>query len=1206
MEKKFVFEKLTPTSDGDINVYESAIDFVFNEPDVRNVAISGAYGAGKSSVLAAYKKKHKDLKFVHISLAHFRNAEDQNETGVKESVLEGKILNQLIHQIPSDKIPQTNFRIKKSVKVKKIWGDTVLAALFFIVGLYLFNLERWSAYVGSLTPSWFSGLLALSTKEYAPLIGGFICFGLLAAFFFQIALVQKNKNLFKKFSFQGNEIEIFEESEDSFFDKYLNEVLYLFENVDADVIVFEDMDRFEVNRIFERLREINTLANQQRSKEGKEVLRFFYLLRDDIFTSKDRTKFFDCIIPVVPVVDSSNSYNQFIAHLKKNNLFNKFDESFLQGISLYVDDMRLLKNVCNEFIIYYNRLNITELNYNKMLALVVYKNLFPRDFCDLQLGKGFVYTLFSKKDEFIKEAEREIQAKIAQKKDEFEQANKEKLTSIEELNDVYAGKRSRISQYYPQHRTDEAAVKKWYDEEYPKRKQAIENQSKQALLRLEQERRELEDELAKVKNYPLHKVVTRENIGRIFSVIAINEIGQEEQFLEIKANEYFDLLKYLIRNGYIDETYADYMTYFYEESLTRTDKIFLRSITDKQKKEYGYSLKSPELVMQRLKPVDFDQEETLNFDLLNYLLSTESVAECLDHLLKQLKSSANWDFISQYLDASANKMTFVIRLNEVWPEAFGIALQGRKLRVEQLKEYSVLSLCGSNLETLTTMDSDGVLKQYISNSTDYLNIVAPDVETLIKAFAHLGVSFVRIQFEGSDVDLFRAVYKAGQYALNFENIQLMLQCAYGFGSIEDIRHQNYTCILSKIGSPLHKKVLADMPTYMDLILANCDGVIQDSEQTVYEILNCDYVGKDQKECYIGYIITPVHSLKAIKDVSVWDKMLASRTLQVTEENVMDYFLSVGIVDSNLVAFINRSSKHLDYTHKDQYTDDERDGLFDAVVCNNNIENTRYIEILISLRFAYDAFDVKGISNDKVKLLIDHQIIKMNAETLVFMRKHYADVVFYFIEKYAQEYASIMNGKIFSHEELLVILDWPIEDDIKLCLLGHEDESISIVGKSYSLPVRTYILQNNLAESDIDVLFEEYGDWETVIKHLVFEYAVTNIKKLIGQAKRIDIKLAQEMFECERVAYDDKIDLLLALLPVIEKSFASTYFNYLNLEEYNKVFDSRLRPRYLVNPMSTKILNAIRKKGWIYEFHKDDEKPEYYTIRRNPPKGKKQN
>lgn len=114
----------------------------------------------------------------------------------------------------------------------------------------------------------------------------------------------------------------------------------------------------------------------------------------------------------MPVVDSSNSYNQFISHLEKNNLLSKFNEGFLQGISLYVDDMRLLKNICNEFLIYYNRLNTTELDYNKMFALITYKNLFPRDFGDLQLNKGFVYALFDNKPNFISRACDELKSKI--------------------------------------------------------------------------------------------------------------------------------------------------------------------------------------------------------------------------------------------------------------------------------------------------------------------------------------------------------------------------------------------------------------------------------------------------------------------------------------------------------------------------------------------------------------------------------------------------------------------------------------------------------------------------------------------------------------------------------------------------------------------------------------------------------------------------
>lgn len=55
-----------------------------------------------------------EIKYQFERLTPTDKSPDQEvETEVKESVLEGKILNQLIHQIPSDKIPQTNFRVKK-------------------------------------------------------------------------------------------------------------------------------------------------------------------------------------------------------------------------------------------------------------------------------------------------------------------------------------------------------------------------------------------------------------------------------------------------------------------------------------------------------------------------------------------------------------------------------------------------------------------------------------------------------------------------------------------------------------------------------------------------------------------------------------------------------------------------------------------------------------------------------------------------------------------------------------------------------------------------------------------------------------------------------------------------------------------------------------------------------------------------------------
>ena len=59
------FQKLTPTSNVDLNVYEEGFEFIFSNDDIRNIAVSGPYSSGKSSLLESYKKKYlKKLLFI--------------------------------------------------------------------------------------------------------------------------------------------------------------------------------------------------------------------------------------------------------------------------------------------------------------------------------------------------------------------------------------------------------------------------------------------------------------------------------------------------------------------------------------------------------------------------------------------------------------------------------------------------------------------------------------------------------------------------------------------------------------------------------------------------------------------------------------------------------------------------------------------------------------------------------------------------------------------------------------------------------------------------------------------------------------------------------------------------------------------------------------------------------------------------------------
>ncbi|MWN83303.1 hypothetical protein GQN11_24585, partial [Escherichia coli] len=162
---------------------------------------------------------------------------------------------------------------------------------------------------------------------------------------------------------------------------------------------------------------------------------------------------------------------------------------------------------------------------------------------------------------------------------------------------------------------------------------------------------ELQNSISELKNKKIRDVITRKNIDNIFRITYTNEIGNEEKFNVIKGSEYFDLLKYLIRNGYIDETYNDYITYFYENSLNRSDKAFLRSISDKKGKDFSYALNNPSLIASRLQLYDYSQQETLNFDLLDHLLDslTQHTTQ-LKTFISQLKKDKNHRFIKEYMD----------------------------------------------------------------------------------------------------------------------------------------------------------------------------------------------------------------------------------------------------------------------------------------------------------------------------------------------------------------------------------------------------------------------------------------------------------------------------------------------------------------------------------------------------------------------------
>lgn len=234
--------------------YTNMLNYAFSEDEVRNIAITGNYGTGKSSVWKTYfeetlennnskniykktfnKKSGEDKRvnsneIIFVSLAAFKNPEvcenARDEDNDKKSLLnkvEQKIVDQIYYQIDEDDIP--------NVKKKKI-TKTEFFILYFIVIVILmfFGNEFANIDFRNLNIKIIVFLSAILVASY-----------LISKFVEKIFYC----NQFTKINFGGFGMQMKEhESEKTVFDKEMDKILYMLNEPKIKIVVFEDLDRF--------------------------------------------------------------------------------------------------------------------------------------------------------------------------------------------------------------------------------------------------------------------------------------------------------------------------------------------------------------------------------------------------------------------------------------------------------------------------------------------------------------------------------------------------------------------------------------------------------------------------------------------------------------------------------------------------------------------------------------------------------------------------------------------------------------------------------------------------------------------------------------------------------------------------------------------------------------------------------------------------
>lgn len=141
------FEDLAPSSDAEKNkAGMDALLWALRTPKIQNIAVSGPYGSGKSSLLKTFESQNPEYHYLNISLANFNEDLFTSESGGQSMTPEQKternrlvelsILQQIFYRVKSNRIPDSRFNRIKKLSARKVIVVTMLV-VFAVIGFLL-------------------------------------------------------------------------------------------------------------------------------------------------------------------------------------------------------------------------------------------------------------------------------------------------------------------------------------------------------------------------------------------------------------------------------------------------------------------------------------------------------------------------------------------------------------------------------------------------------------------------------------------------------------------------------------------------------------------------------------------------------------------------------------------------------------------------------------------------------------------------------------------------------------------------------------------------------------------------------------------------------------------------------------------------------------------------------------------------------------
>lgn len=1015
-----------------VNILKSKID---NE-EVRNIAISGTYGSGKSSIIKTFKYLYPQYKCLNLSLAAFAeelqidntsdrktlNAIVENDT-IHMEQLEYSLVQQFFYHVKASRIPDSRFgRIRRWGRwIKFIW--TFAALLFLFATLYVFNFGWLS--------SIFSGLQNFYNDELNYICTIISSIGIFIIMYNAITLIHKINSGHIKF--MDYEVKLQKDIKISVFNRYLDELVYLFQTTGYQVVILEDLDRFKNTTIYTKLRELNLLLNQA-NDIGHRIV-FVYALRDDIFqTSQERTKFFDFILPVIPHTNVSNSASKFVNSFeeligdKEDKL--ALHKSFLNDVAPFIGDMRTIKAIVADFNISRELLD-KNLPKDNLLAIIIYKNICPKEFEQIYEGKGLIKETFAKEKEFKRIKKEELKKKIEDLESEILLTEKESLLSVKELNSLVVSAALKLmpaghflcdSRGYPVNYSDlnknenvqrllhgEFRHKDYFNSSIQLSKAKILSSLGEnfdytyRLNHINQKQKSIQ------KNITLQRDTLKCQLESLEKKTMSELCSENEKILPSNTGEISaDLLNFFIRRGYIDEKYYFYITVFNDGLLTHNDNEYLLSIKGigtSDDDEMNRQLDDPKMVLEFLITSDFKSNKILNFDLVHEII-LDNNEEILMHLMDKVRMGGSivLDFINRYAFQQNVDDGFIKLVVKYYPKLWTDIENDALFSNEAKLNLFCRIIQFADIKDIEIQNEDGLLCGFLE-TLDYRNVFKNT--SIIKAkeiIQTLNVKFRTLYNDTNENNFLDFIYRGNYYIHNKKNVNIILT-TYSNIDLSNYNHALYSAILMADIHPLNIQIEENICSFVTNCILEEDNYGENNESIV-KLINNNNLTNEAKKQIIEHNKTICDSIAKINENELKNKLYEENKVRPTIANIA-YYMSyncIEVFDSILLKYVNINADiiiaHLRTINK--LSEEEN------IVISNLINKEGIINDIWKSIFNNPSFDILWreriliLHEEQIKFLINERLLLFDIELFKNIGKKYPELYLFLLSEYSNE------------------------------------------------------------------------------------------------------------------------------------------------------------------------------------------------------------